>query len=115
MCFVLDLVSDAALIREYCCMHEPGSVWPGVIDHIRAQGVESMEIWQHADRLFMIMKAADDYPRHDGSHSAQQDSERWEAYMAKFQRALPGAAPGEKWLPMCCIFTLADHPGRSEA
>jgi L-rhamnose mutarotase len=55
MCFVLDLVNDAALIREYCHMHQPGSVWPGVIEHIRAQGVESMEIWQHADRLFMIM------------------------------------------------------------
>jgi len=27
LCFVLDLVNDAALIQEYCRMHEPGSVW----------------------------------------------------------------------------------------
>jgi len=40
-----------------------------------------------------------------------QDSDRWEAYMATFQRALPDAAPGEKWLPMRRIFALADHHG----
>jgi len=108
-CFVLDLVNDAALIQEYCRMHEPGSVWPGVIEHIRAQGVETMEIWQHTDRLFMIIKAADDYPRPGASDAAQQDSARWEAYMATFQRALPDAAAGEKWLPMRRIFALADH------
>ena len=51
MCFVLDLVNDPALIQEYCRMHEPGSVWPGVIEHIRAQGVETMEIWQHTDHI----------------------------------------------------------------
>jgi L-rhamnose mutarotase len=113
ICFVLDLVNDAALIQEYCRMHEPGSVWPAVIDHIRAQGVESMEIWQRADRLFMIIKAAEDYPRRDASDAFSQDSDRWEAYMATFQRALPDAAPGEKWLPMRRIFALADHKGLS--
>jgi len=111
MCFVLDLVNDAALIQEYCRMHEPGSVWPGVIDHIRAQGVEKMEIWQHVDRLFMIIEATDDYPRRDVSHATSQDTDRWEAYMATFQRALPDAPPGEKWLPMRRIFALADHQG----
>jgi L-rhamnose mutarotase len=109
LCFVLDLVNDAALIQEYCRMHEPGSVWPGVIEHIRAQGVETMEIWQHTDRLFMVIKAADDYPRPGASDAARQDSARWEAYMATFQRALPDAATGEKWLPMRRIFALADH------
>ena len=109
MCFVLDLVNDAALIQEYCRMHEPGSVWPGVIDHIRAQGVETMEIWQHTERLFMIIKAADDYPRRGASDAARQDSARWEAYMATFHPDLPDAAAGEKWLPMRRIFALADH------
>ncbi len=94
ICFVLDLVNDAALIQEYCRMHEPG---------------ETMEIWQHTDRLFMIIKAADDYPRRGASDAARQDSARWEAYMATFQRALPDAAAGEKWLPMRRIFALADH------
>jgi L-rhamnose mutarotase len=111
MCYALDLVNDAALIQEYCRMHTPESVWPAVIDHIRALGVESMEIWHHGDRLFMIVDAADDYPRRDPSRVGQQESDRWEEYMAKFQRTLPGAAPGEKWLPLRRIFLLADHTG----
>jgi L-rhamnose mutarotase len=115
MCFALDLVGDTALILEYCRMHEPGSVWPAVIEHIRAQGVEEMEIWHQGDRLFMIVNAADDYPRRNASHVAQQESDRWEAYMVTFQRALPGAAPGERWLALRRIFLLSDHKGRSEA
>ena len=96
-------------------MHEPGSVWPAVIEHIRAQGVETMEIWQHGDRLFMIIDAADDYPRSDASPIAQQENDRWETYMATFQRPLPGAPPGEKWKTLQCIFALADHPGPSKS
>jgi len=115
LCYALDLVNDAALIREYCRMHEPGSVWPAVIEHIRVQGVETMQIWQQDDRLFMIIDATDDYPRCDASPIGQQENDRWEAYMAKFQRPLPGAAPGEKWKTLRCIFALADHKGLSKS
>src|SRR6266403_5166348 len=75
----------------------------------------SSDLWQHTDRLFMIIKAADDYPRRGASDAAQADSARWEAYMATFQRALPDAAAGEKWLPMRRIFALADHIGLSRS
>jgi L-rhamnose mutarotase len=114
LCYALDLVNDAALIREYCGMHEPGSVSPAVIEHICARGVETMEIWHEGDRLFMIVDAAEDYPRYDASHIGQQENDRWEAYMATFQRALPGAAPGEKWKGLRRIFALADHKGLSK-
>jgi L-rhamnose mutarotase len=114
MCFLLDLVDDAALIREYCRMHEPGAVWPAVINYIRAQGVETMEIWQHADRLFMIIKASDDYPRRATSQAAQQEADRWETVMAGFQQRLPDTPPGQKWVSMRRIFALADHEGRSK-
>ena len=110
-CFALDLVNDAALIREYCRMHEPGSVWPAVIDHIRAQGVTEMQIWQRGDRLFMIMEAAEDYPRIDPLRASQQENDKWEAYMATFQRALPDAAAHEKWAPLRCVFQLSQHEG----
>jgi L-rhamnose mutarotase len=112
LCFALDLVNDVTLIREYCRMHEPGSVWPAVIDHIRARGIESMEIWQRADRLFMIVEAADDFPRRDACADSQAENDRWEAYMGTFQRALDDAAAGEKWAAMRRIFLLADHAGR---
>jgi len=111
VCYALDLVNDAVLIREYCRMHEPGSVWPAVIEHIRALGVETMQIWQQGDRLFMIVDASDDYPRYDASHIGQQENARWEAYMGTFQRSLPGTAPGGKWKTLRCIFELADHKG----
>jgi L-rhamnose mutarotase len=114
-CYALDLVNDSALIQEYCRMHTPESVWPAVIDHIRALGVESMEIWHHGDRLFMIVEAADDYPRRNPSRIGQQESDRWEEYMARFQRTLPGTAPGEKWLSLRRIFTLADHAELSKS
>jgi L-rhamnose mutarotase len=107
----LDLVNDAALIQEYCRMHEPGSVWPAVIDHIRARGVINMEIWQRRDRLLMVIDTANDYPRIDPSELRRLENERWEACMDTFQRALPDPMPGEKWAPMRCIFRLADHVG----
>ena len=115
VCLALDLVNDAALIQEYCRMHEPGSVWPAVIDHIRARGVIAMEIWQRGDRLLMVMDVDDDYPRNDPSEFRRLQSARWEACMATFQRALIDHAPGEKWSPMSCIFRLADHAGESDS
>ena len=115
LCFALDLVSDATLIQEYCRMHQPGSVWPAVIDHIRAQGVESMEIWRRGERLFMIVEAADDYPRIDAAQVTQQENDRWEQLMASFQRELPDASPGEKWSPLRRIFVLAEHAGRAKS
>jgi L-rhamnose mutarotase len=114
LCFALDLIDDAALIQEYCRMHQAGSVWPAVIDHIRAQGIESMEIWQRGDRLFMIMEAADDYPRRT-SRATGEENERWELLMSSFQKTLPDAAAGQKWSPLRRIFLLADHEGRSES
>jgi L-rhamnose mutarotase len=115
LCFALDLVSDATLIKEYCRMHEPGSVWPAVIDHIRATGVESMEIWQRGDRLFMIVEAADDYPRSGAARVAQHENDRWEQLMTSFQRELPDSSPVEKWSPLRRIFVLAEHAGRAES
>jgi len=115
LCFALDLVSDATLIKEYCRMHELGSVWPAVIDHIRATGVESMEIWQRGDRLFMIVEAADDYPRSGAARVAQHENDRWEQLMTSFQRELPDSSPGEKWSPLRRIFVLAEHAGRAES
>jgi L-rhamnose mutarotase len=107
-CFALDLVSDAALIAEYVRLHEPGAVWPAIIQHLRAQGVESMEIWQRGDRLFMILEASDEYPRPNVDATASENR-KWEQYMSTFQRVLPDAAPGEKWSEMRRIFCLAHH------
>lgn len=105
-CFALDLTDDRALIAEYEARHAPGAVWPEVVAHIRAQGVETMEIWRTGDRLLMITQVAEDYPR---AVPAPPEIERWETLMWRFQRPLPHAAPGEKWVEMQQIFSLDDQ------
>jgi L-rhamnose mutarotase len=114
LCFSLDLVDDAALIEEYRRLHEPGAVWPGVIDHIRALGIEAMEIWQRGERLFMIIEAADDFPRPVDTPSLVEINLRWERAMDRFQQRLKDAAPGEKWSPLERIFLLAAQTGARE-
>lgn len=107
LCFALDLIDDAALIAEYEARHAPGALWPAVAAHIRAQGVEAMEIWRTGDRLVMIAEVADDYPR---DVPAPPEDAEWEGLMWRFQRPLPHAAPGEKWVAMTRIFDLGEQP-----
>lgn len=106
LCFALDLVDDAALIAEYEARHAPGAVWPAVVAHIRARGVEAMEIWRSGDRMMMIAEVADDYPRDVPDPPENAD---WEALMWRFQRPLPHAAAGEKWVAMRRIFSLDEQ------
>lgn len=105
-CFALDLVDDADLIAEYEQLHAAGAVWPAVSEHILASGVESMEIWRTGDRLFMIAEVADDYPR---DVPVPPETDRWEELMWRFQRPLPHAAEGEKWVPMKRIYSLDEQ------
>jgi L-rhamnose mutarotase len=102
-CYALDLIDDAALIAEYEARHTPGSVWPAVVAHIRAQGAERMEIWRAGDRLMMIVDAVGGYPR---PVPAPPEIDRWERLMWRFQRPLPFASAGEKWAQMAQIFDL---------
>ena len=107
VCFALDLVDDAELIAEYENAHAPGSVWQAVTQGIRSKGFLEMEIWRTADRLFMIAQVADDWPRVLTIEQRAVD-ERWEVAMDKFQRPMPHAGPGEKWVPMSRIYSLDD-------
>ena len=105
-CFALDLVDDAALIAAYERWHAPGAVWPDIVAELRASGVMEMEIWRTGDRLFLLMTVAPDYPRlRDG---APREPE-WQALMWQYQKALPHAAPDEKWVAMRRIFALAEQ------
>jgi L-rhamnose mutarotase len=106
LCFALDLVNDTAKIAEYERFHGPGRVWPEIVDDIRAQGIEGMEIWRTGDRMVMIATVADDYPR---ARDIPAKYDAWESLMWGFQKALPHAAPGQKWLPMAQIFDLAQQ------
>lgn len=105
-CFALDLNDDPELIAQYERLHARGNVWPEVMAHIRATGVESMEIWRTADRLLMIAEVAEDYPR---PVEPPPEVAKWEELMWRFQRPLPNAAEDEKWVPMRRIFSLSEQ------
>jgi len=104
----LDLKHDPVLIAEYKKYHE--DVWPEVIQSLKETGIEDMEIYLLGTRLFMIMEVNESFSfekkaRRDQANPKVQE---WEQLMWKFQKALPQAKPGEKWLPMKRIFKLKE-------
>jgi L-rhamnose mutarotase len=105
-CLTLDLKEDPELIAEYKRHHE--RVWPEITESIRDSGIEDMEIYLLGARLFMIMEV-DDRFSFDAKAAADRVNPKvreWEELMWKFQKPLPEAKPGEKWLLMERIFML---------
>jgi L-rhamnose mutarotase len=105
-CLTLDLKKDAALIAEYKRFHQ--KIWPEITRSIRDAGIEDMEIYLLGTRMFMIMEVSGSFSFEKKAKLDQENPkvQEWEALMWKFQQALEGAAPGEKWLLMERIFTL---------
>lgn len=102
----LDLIDDEQLIAEYEVHHQ--SVWPEVEQQILATGILSCQIYRVMYRLCMILDTKNDFSfeqkavldaDHEFTHS-------WEELMWKYQKALPCAAPGEKWVLMDQIYQL---------
>ncbi|HKZ09504.1 MAG TPA: L-rhamnose mutarotase [Rhodanobacteraceae bacterium] len=113
--YALDLKDDPALIAEYECWHRPENIWPEVVDSIRAAGIRDLEIFRAGDRLVMAMEVPEDFSP-DAKAAADAGNPRvqaWEALMWKFQQPLPFAEPGEKWVPMMRMFSLAEALDRN--
>ena len=107
-CLTLDLKDDPKLIAEYKRYHE--KVWPEIIESIKDSGIEDMEIYLLGTRMFMIMDVSDSFSFDKKAKSDKQNPkvQEWEELMLKFQRALPQAKKGEKWLRMERVFKLED-------
>lgn len=105
-CLALDLQEDATLIAEYEEWHR--NVWPEIKDSISGSGVTNMEIWRLENRLFMIMEVKPDFSfeKKAALDAANPVVQRWEELMWKYQEAIPGGRPGEKWRLMDRIFVL---------
>jgi L-rhamnose mutarotase len=105
-CFALDLVDDPALIAEYEEWHQ--KVWPEILESIRASGIEQMEIYRAANRLFLIMEVNDTFSieAKNARDAVTPKVQEWEELMWKYQVALPGVAEGGKWMLMERIFSL---------
>ena len=109
---VLDLDDDPAAIAAYRDWHRPGGPPAAVTRAIRADGIASLEIWHVGDRLVMLMETT---PAFDPAAKAVRDAtdpevQAWEALMDRFQRRLPFAKAGEKWVAAEQIYTLEDQP-----
>jgi L-rhamnose mutarotase len=105
-CLALDLQPGAVLIAEYETWHR--DVWPEIKSSILDSGIESMEIYRLEDRLFMIMEVSPEFSfeRKAAMDAANPVVQRWEELMWKYQVAIPGGKPGEKWRLMERIFLL---------
>lgn len=108
-CLTLDLKDDSKLIAEYKRYHE--KVWPEIVRSIQESGIDDMEIYLLGTRMFMVMEVNEHF-----SFEAKAESDRknptvqeWEELMWTFQRALPEARKGEKWMLMDRIFSLSDQ------
>lgn len=107
-CLALDLVNDSDLITEYEQWHKSEKGWPEVKKSIFDSGIRQMEIYRTGDRLFMIMETSDDFEfdKKNAMDAANPAVQRWEKLMSGFQRALPWAKKGEKWVLMNRIYKL---------
>jgi L-rhamnose mutarotase len=105
-CLALDLKDDASLIAEYEAYHR--AVWPEILASIKEAGIGQMEIYRTGNRLFMVMKTEDNFSFENKSaaDAANEKVQEWEQLMWKYQQAIPGSKPGEKWILMDKIFSL---------
>src|SRR5215203_5646498 len=97
-CLALDLHNDDAIIAEYEKWHQ--QVWPEIKTSIVDSGINQMEIYRTGNRLFMMMETIDTF---SFERKAIQDTNNpkvveWEKLMWNYQKALPWAKNGEKWV-----------------
>jgi len=106
-CLTLDLKEDNDLIAEYEAHHR--AVWPEVLKSIQDAGIVDMQIYRYRNRLFMIMEVTEhfSFEAKAAADAANEKVQEWEALMWKYQQALPGALPGEKWKLMEPLFSLS--------
>ncbi len=103
---VLDLKDDLKSIEKYKELHQ--NVWPEIEESILESGIESMEIYQVLNRLFMILEVNESFSFEKKIKSDIENSkvQKWENLMSNFQKPLPGSEKGEKWKLMEKIYEI---------
>ena len=107
-CQTLNLKDNPELVAEYRKRHAEGEVWPETLAAIREVGILEMEIYILDTKLFMIVETPLDFEWDSAmaKMATLPRQEEWEAYMAIFQQAEPGASSAEKWQLMDRMFYL---------
>jgi L-rhamnose mutarotase len=109
-CLTLDLKDDPESIREYRRQHQ--AVWPAVTDSMRRAGVLDLELYLLGTRLVMILEVDERFSFEEKARIDRDDPkvQEWEQLMWNFQKPLPEAKPGEKWILMDRIYKLEAEP-----
>ena len=107
-CLSLDLKDDPKLIAEYKRHHE--KIWPEITRSIKDSGIEDMEIYLLGTHMFMIMEVSEffSFEAKTKADLLNPRVQQWETLMGTFQKSLPQAKPGEKWMLMERVFKLED-------
>lgn len=103
----LNLKDDPALIEKYKEYHR--TVWPEVIESLKAVGILDMKIYLLGRRLFMVMDTVEDFaPERDFVRylTLHPRCQEWEDLMGDFQEKVPEAKEDEKWAYMERVFDL---------
>ena len=100
--YFLDLVDDPIVFAEYDAWHT--RVWPEVLDHLRASGFESCQIYRAGNRLVMVAHSAEQVESDGGGRPVPAKVTEWEEMMNQFQVPLSIAPPGQKWVLGTCVF-----------
>lgn len=114
--YALDLVEEPEKIAEYEAWHRADRIWPAVVESLKSSGLANAELLRTGNRLVLIIDAPDGYSPESKAASDARDPnvQAWEALMWNFQRALPWARPGEKWVLMESIFSLEKLGGNEQ-
>ena len=78
------------------------------MESIRSAGIENMQIYRFANRLFMIMEVNKkfSFEKKRTADAGNAKVQEWEELMWNYQQAIPGVKAGEKWVLMNKIFEL---------
>lgn len=105
-CLTLDLKDDPKLMAEYRKYHE--KIWPEITASLKQAGIEDAEIYLFGTRMVLILDVNEHFSFRSKAESDQNNPKvrEWEELMWRFQKPLPQAKAGEKWLLMERIFKL---------
>jgi L-rhamnose mutarotase len=109
-CLTLDLHDDPALIEQYKLHHR--DVWPQILQSLRDSGILNARIYLLGTRLVMTLETTDvfSFEAKAAADAANPKVQEWEILMWTFQKPLPQAKPGDKWMLMEQIFDLKPAP-----
>ena len=108
---LVDIADEPGAIAACEAWHAAGAVPAPVVASIRAAGITAMDIYRTGGRLVMVMEtdASFDATTKAAADAANPEVQAWETKMDAYQRRLPWAAPGVKWVAARRIFSLAEQ------